>query len=78
MEGVKPLFVDDFDGDYDVVSRYRNGHLILYHNDPTPCPWVIYTPDGRYIRFKTENELWQYALKNKLFKKKKGKKNGNR
>lgn len=76
MEGVK-CFVDDYGFAYDVVSTYKSGYSILYQTNASPCPWVIRAPDGVMTRFKTENELWQYALDKKLFKRK-DKKHGNR
>lgn len=67
---------DEFGFEYDVVSTYRNGHMILYQLHGSTCPWIIRTPDDKMIRFETESDLWQHALKNKLFRKRKGKKNG--
>lgn len=65
MEGVK--YHDSFGFTYEVVSHQPGGYDILYHKD-SACQWVIRTPDGMMKRFKTENDLWQYALENKLFK----------
>ena len=75
MEGMIHL-TDEYGFNYEVVSQYRSGYCILFHVGASPCPWVIREPDGKMLRFKTENELWQYALKNKLFRKK-GTKHGN-
>lgn len=72
MEGIK--FLDDFGFAYEVVSHKPGGYDILFHKD-SACQWVIRFPDGMMRRFKTEKDLWQYALENKLFKRK-GKKNG--
>ena len=68
-----------FDGwDYVVVSAYKGGYAILL-NTELIYKWCILNPDGSLTRFKTESELWQYAIEKKLFKKKKRKekKNGN-
>ena len=61
---------DEFGFEYDIVSTYRNGYMLLYHRRGSPCPWVIRTPNKGMIRFETEADLWQYALSNKLFRKK--------
>lgn len=66
MESVK----DEYNFVYEVVSKYRNGYSILHqYKGATPCPWIIRAPDGYMFRFKTENDLWQYALEKQLFKK---------
>lgn len=70
MDGLN-TFNDSFDLVYEVVSRYENGFSILHDfKGTTKCPWVIRTPDNRLLRFKTENDLWQYALEKQLFKRK--------
>lgn len=65
MASVK--YHDYFGFTYEVVSHQPGGYDILYRKD-SACQWVIRTPDGMMKRFKTENDLWQYALENKLFK----------
>ena len=60
----------DFDGwTYAVVTQYKTGHKILL-NSHSVYPWCILFPDDSIMRFKSEQELWQYAIKEKLFKKK--------
>lgn len=60
----------DFGGwQYAVITQYSTGHKILC-NIKSVFPWCILNPDGSILRFKSESELWQYAIKNKLFKKK--------
>lgn len=71
MASVK--YHDYFGFAYEVVSHQPGGYDILYHKD-SACQWVIRTPDGMMKRFKTENDLWQYALENKLFRKSRKKK----
>ena len=72
MEGL--TYVDPNGGwVYDIVSQYANGYAILYHHD-SAWQWIILCPDERLIRFRTESDLWDYALKNKLFRRKRGKK----
>ena len=64
-------YVDQFGFAYDIVSWYSNGY-VLYQKD-SPCQWVIcvFKEEGdQFIRFETEAELWEYALDNKLFKRK--------
>jgi len=65
MESIR----DEFGFYYELVSVYRNGYMILFQSTGSVCPWVIRTPDNEMIRFETESALWQYALKNKLFRK---------
>lgn len=73
MACVKSEQFHSFDGwYYSVVTRYSTGHEILL-NSKAIYPWCIHNPDDSITRFKSESELWQYAIKNKLFKKKKGK-----
>lgn len=73
MESVK--IVDEHNWVYEVVSKYPNGYSILLQIEgATPYPWIIRTPDGWMLRFRSEAELWQHALEKKLFKKKEGKK----
>lgn len=63
----------NFDGwNYVVVTRHTSGHEILL-NIHAVYPWCIHNPDGSITRFKSESELWEYAIANKLFRKKKGK-----
>lgn len=58
----------NFNGwEYEVVSKRRNGYIILYC-ERNIYPWVIMCPQGDLLRFGTESELWDYAIKNKLFK----------
>ena len=65
MESIK----DEFGFYYELVSVYRNGYMILFQSSGSNCHWVIRTPENQMIRFETEAALWQYALKNKLFRK---------
>ena len=66
MEGMNKI-TDAFGFVYEVVSHKPGGYDILFHKD-SACQWVIRFPDGMMRRFETENDLWQYALENKLFK----------
>lgn len=70
MEGLKAI-VDEYNWVYEVVSTYPNGYSILFQTSgATGYPWIIRTPDGWMMRFRSEEELWQHALEKKLFKKK--------
>jgi hypothetical protein len=52
----------------DVVKRTDDGYEIHYNGMINqPYHWRIKYPDNRMEYFETENELWQFALKNKLF-----------
>ena len=65
----------DFGGwKYAIITQYSTGHKILC-NVKSVFPWCILNPDGSILRFKSESELWQYAIKEKLFKKKRKGKN---
>lgn len=65
----KEEFLDFHGWHYAVVTQYSTGHKILC-NVKSIFPWCILNPDGSILRFKSEQELWQYAIENKLFKKK--------
>lgn len=65
----------DFNGwKYKVITEYSTGHKIIL-NIRSVYPWCIAFPDNSIMRFKSESELWQYAIKEKLFKKKRKGKN---
>ena len=73
MEGVKS-FSDNYGFMYDVVSTYKNGYSILYQTKgATPCPWIIREPSGYMQRFRTEVDLWNYALSKNILEKSEGK-----
>lgn len=62
----------DFGGwQYAVVTQYRSGHKVLC-NIKSVYPWCILFPDNSIMRFKSENELWQYVIDHKLFLNEKG------
>ena len=55
---------------YEVVSSYRNGYKILYQvKGATPCPWIIREPTGYMQRFRTEVDLWNYAISKNILEK---------
>lgn len=61
--------IDNYGFMYEIVSTYKNGYSILYQTKgATPCPWIIREPNGYMQRFRSEVDLWHYAIKNKIFK----------
>ena len=59
---------------YEVILKRRSGHWILMEIEnelsSLPCvtPWVLRFPDGEMVRFRSEYDLWKYALiERKLF-----------
>ena len=59
---------------YEIILKRRSGHWIMLQIDSSTSkqqsmyPWVLRYPDGEMRRFKSEYDLWKYALiEKKLF-----------
>ena len=67
MARVEEVIRDNYGFVYEVVSSYKNGYKILYQvKGATPCPWIIREPSGYMQRFRSEVDLWHYALDKKI------------
>ena len=56
------IYVDDAGHRYEILSKRRTGHWILYQLDTKVNPWVIRYPDGEMAHFRTEYDMWKFAL----------------
>ena len=70
MARVEEVIEDNYGFVYEVVSSYRNGYKILYQVEgATPCPWIIREPNGYMQRFRSEVDLWHYAINKNILEK---------
>ena len=66
MESMR--WTDDLGHIYEVITKRSSGHWIMIQLDSSVSPWVLRYPDGEMVFFKTEYDLWKFALiERKLF-----------